>query len=243
MHGIDGCGDFVVFKREDEKLHRLPAAVYDIVEKQVGDDERTIAVEQFFDVAGGQQEAGGDNNQIAEHHLSQRDVFIFIDDGGNDVGTTGRTVAQEDESDADALDSCTENARHKHAVFDQLRHALLTTGEFGMIGRHLEHHLSRDEEQEGEHTDRIDGFDAKFPSQHLHGDDQQDDVDGEKGEVHGNAGCVKQYRSRTGQSAGGDFVGQLETSEAHGIAEQTESDDDVVACILKQRQMDVACHM
>ena len=57
VHFVDGGGNLVIFQREDEELDRLPAAVHNVVEQEVGDDERAVSVEQFVDTACGQQQA------------------------------------------------------------------------------------------------------------------------------------------------------------------------------------------
>ena len=173
--------------------------------------------------------------------MAQGHVLVLVDDGRDDVGAAAGAVAEEHEADAEALDGRTEDARHRDVVRDHLgqaaarididKHARIVRGK-------VNHHLLHRAEEEGEHEDGVDGLHAEAPAQHPHGYDEQDDVYQEEGVLHGKARGVENHGARTGQAARGDFVGQLEAGEAHGVEEEAEGDDNVVANVLQEGNLE-----
>ena len=106
--------------------------------------------------------------------------------------------------------------------------------ESGIVCCPINHHFLHHSKQEGEHEDCINRFHAESPAQDFDGEDEEDDVYEEESVLYGEADGVENHGTRTGETAGGDFVGQHEAGEAQRIEKQTGRNDDVVTKILKE---------
>ena len=100
----DGIGYLLVFLGENHKLYTLPPGVHHIVEDEILDDHRTQTEHDFAphiddSELGLSQKHGkrtADDEQIDEYeHTPQRNIVIFVDDGGNDIRAPGGAVVQE----------------------------------------------------------------------------------------------------------------------------------------------------
>ena len=58
--------------------------------------------------------AGTDDNYVTDHdHSSEWYIFVFVDDGCNDIRSTGTSVIIESDAQAHTAHGCSDNTSHE----------------------------------------------------------------------------------------------------------------------------------
>ena len=233
MELVDGRGDVVVALREDEELHRLPPLIDHKVEHSRDDDERGVAIEEILQIAVGQEERGAHDDNVAdEHHRAERDVAVLVDHGCDDVRAARRSIAQKHKSHAHAHHTGGKDATHEGIANDDRE---LDVGieagrkQRGIGGVEVLHPPLHAGEQEGEHEHGKNRLHAEAQRERAERHNEEEGVGQKEGVLHlPPAGGVENNGAQTGGAAGGDFMRQQEEREAHGIAQQSERDEQIV---------------
>ena len=145
------------------------------------------------------------------------------------------SVPPEHQTDADTFNGSTDDAGHEHAVVaNELRKALRTDDirAIWRVGGHFHHDGLGQSQQECQHEDGVNGLDTEFPTQHLDGNAQKEDVDNEEGVVDREARGIEQDSSSTSQTARGDFIRELKTRKTCGVEHKTERDNKIILHVL-----------
>lgn len=115
----DAVGNLVVFFGEDEELHGLSCAVYDVVQYKTY-DKQGYKTEYHPSPVVEDEIAGTDDDNVASHnHASQRHVLVFVDNGGNDVRASRTSVVVEYYSQSCTAHGRTYQASHEVLPFAQ----------------------------------------------------------------------------------------------------------------------------
>ena len=215
--GVDGVSDVLVAVGDDEELHALSRRVDHLVDNEGRDEEDDVAVDDALPVAEYDVGTGDDEQVDHQDESSEGNVFVLMDDGCDDVSTAGRTVAAQAQSDADAAEASAEHGSHERLVLEQME---------------VTHDFLEQREDDGEHEDAVDGFQAELQSQYFQCQEQQHGVDGEERGLHGYVRCPVEYAGNARHTTRCDVVGQEEDHPSDGVAHQSEHDDDVVVQLL-----------
>ena len=104
----DGVGYLLIFLAEYHELHTLSLGVHHIVEYQVLYHHRT---ETEYHLSNGvyrskvglriedEERTAHDEEIHKDEHPAQRDVVIFVHDGGDDIRSTRTSIVQEDDGE------------------------------------------------------------------------------------------------------------------------------------------------
>ena len=148
-------GYFFVLFADDEELYGLACAVHHLVQYEAANVEGDITVYHFFPVLQ-HKVAGRNNDKVAnQHHPSQRDVSVFIDDSGYNIRTARTSVRGESDADAAATERRADDACHERLVVQQLDAGC---------------QLLNDGQKESQGKDGKDCLDAELPPQNADGE-------------------------------------------------------------------------
>ena len=148
----DGFGYFFIFVREDEELDGLPYAVHVIIQHNHGDNQHAKAEYHLLRLME-YEIAGRNDGDVTEHeYTSQGDVFVFVDDGGNDVRASRAAVAEEDDGQSYSFATCAEHTGHESLVAQYL----------GQLSVFVRNEFLEQSELKGQGYGPYDGLDAEF---------------------------------------------------------------------------------
>ena len=98
--GVDGIGNLLILLRDNEELHRLARTIDDIVANDGGYEREGDTVDDGLHAAE-EQVRGADDGAVDElHGATEAHVEVLVEQYGDDIGATGRTIMREDQTQA-----------------------------------------------------------------------------------------------------------------------------------------------
>ena len=116
---IDVPGYFIVFLTDDKELYGLPGTVHYLIQNKTANVQGYITVNYLFPILQYKVTGRNDNQVTNQHYTPQRDVTVFVDDGGNDICSTCTTVGRKSDAYAASAEGCTDDTRHERLVVQQ----------------------------------------------------------------------------------------------------------------------------
>ena len=113
---IDVPGYFIVFLTDDKELHGLPGTVHYLIQNKTANVQGYITVNHLLPIFQHKITGRNDNQVTDQHYTPQRDIPVFIDDGGNDIRSACATIGRKSNAYAASAEGCTDDARHERLI-------------------------------------------------------------------------------------------------------------------------------
>ena len=115
----DAVGNLFIFFGENKELNGLPGTV-DYVVQYKSDDKQSYKTKYHTSPVMKYHVAGTDDDKVAgHHHASQCDIFVFVDDGCNNIRTSRAAVAVEYDTQSGTAHCSTYQTSHEVLSFTQ----------------------------------------------------------------------------------------------------------------------------
>ena len=198
----DGIGYLLIFLAEYHELHTLSLGIHHIVEHQVLYHHGTeteyhlsdgIYRREFRFRIEDEEGTAHDDEVHEDEHTSQRDVMVFVHDGGDDIRSSRTSIVQEDDGERQACKQTADDERHEVLSLSQHLHHLAVF---------TYHPVLRQRQEHGEHDDGVDGLHHELESQDLQRGKQQGGIDEKIRQIDRypravvNHGCDTRYATR-----------------------------------------------
>ena len=105
-----------MFLGDYKKLHGLTGAVHNLVEYKAGNIQCCKTINHLFPIM--QDKITGRNNDHIRHQndTSQSTIPVFVDNGSNNIRTTGTTVSRKCNADTATTEGSTDNTGHERLI-------------------------------------------------------------------------------------------------------------------------------
>ena len=224
----DGVGYLLILLAENHELHTLSLGIHHIVEHQVLNHHGTeteyhlsdgIYRREFRFRIENEEGTAHDDEVHEDEHTSQRDVMVFVHDGGDDIRSSRTSIVQEDDGERQACKQTADDERHEVLSLSQhLHHLAIFTY----------HPVLRQRQEHGEHDDGVDGLHHELESQNLQRGKQQGGIDEKIRQIDRYSRTIEDYGCNTRYATRYYLVWKQEDRPSKCVNQQTQCNVEIV---------------
>lgn len=207
-----------MFVRDDGELYALGGRGHRVVKQNHGDEQDDVTGDHLVPIVEDEETRRNDNEVEPHQHAAHREVFVLVDDGGDDIRATSGTIVDEHQRQRSTFDAGTKHSSHERLVAHDLWQRA--------VGQC--YHVLNDAEEKGNAERGIDSLGEKLEAKNLETYGKQDSINDKVAVLcRETCGVVDDGRD-TRHAAWREFIGKHEGAEADAVAKASECDEDIV---------------